>query len=641
MNGVDTHSDPLQDHFLQAVDYQNAELVQTMCKEHPLSRLCLNQSLRIAAAHENTSIIPILMTANANKPELPILNELFTNAVVEGVQPELICCLQEYVHPAIVAEYQRARQGARGNSNLPSRDYYVVDLSELDSICKFEKNCQSIESVSKAGSATRRNYIKDTLKNQAWINDLLIMATISDYRLLLNRILQLSGSLKPSQSTINSAFHRALYKDSHTVAYLLAARGDHAMATRNQWSCIDQNGYNEAFQLAVDMNDSLSISFLLDGKTGFRPPQQLIDAFCQDIELQSYEIKLNSKFESKLLHSEELEREGDTRALLILHSSAECQQSIYEQQKSMRNREDQRHRRARVFRGIQTSADIHAYSGVAVHAPGAPVDNTAMVAPTIRRRNGPGSEHTLNNVVLEHIERRIENTAGYRNTNYTLNDMANEMTTLIMQTFPSESEQDSAVRIISDILNESTLDTFQSTLIFLRMLEGREGKEGMLVNIWMEGFLSESISVHSCNPGAVERIVTGLRGIGDSELDVIFGQAEGPHLARAFLKGSMNIFYSECDEVGKKRAISNAKTIAQALVENFNVCIDTSEAKILECIKIYMSNMVSSYGVNISNYEDDISVIAEIITDNYETHMIGHVRKLLYPSVVTLDNQNN
>lgn len=79
----------------------------------------------------------------------------------------------------------------------------------------------------------------------------------------------------------------------------------------------------------------------------------------------------------------------------------------------------------------------------------------------------------------------------------------NETTANLVEThFSVESMQDRAIALIGNILSTCNLPIIERTLQFLRQLP-REATE-----IWIQGFLGESLIVNSCNPGALERVVT-------------------------------------------------------------------------------------------------------------------------------------
>lgn len=626
--------------MIVAVDLQDTQQVRELIRnpsagEETPSLETRHMCFDMAVAHENDEIIDLLMSSGVWRPYVSLLHTALQAAVEEGTRPQLIYTLQQHATPQVLSEHHRNLEEIRHTGRVKDSAYYLVDLKEEDNLRIFNHAVDKLQT--NHDQISRSVYLRSLLKNQAWINDSLFDAVESRHKLLLNRILRLSGSIRPSQNAVNSAFKRALLKDIPSVAFMLAAGGDHVAVARNGWSCVDRNGYDEAFEAAVDMDDVESLAFLMTGRLGFRPEQDLIDIMYKERELEDYNISLNSRSAPRtaggVLSIENVteQRSRVTLAMLSRQSSAECHGEIFDEKKIMRKREELSLKRAQVFRPSQ-GVDIHAYARGAVAAPTTALGLPPQPDTAGRGRGQSRLRNSLNDVILANIEQRISSHRDM-NVNYNLHDATTVLTALIMRTFESPDEQNSAVRIIGDVLTESTLPIFGHTLTFLRVLATSEEDETRLLNIWMHGFLSESIVMHSCNPGAVERVVTGLRGIGDPQLDTLFGQAEGPHLARAFLKGTLNIFYDDTEE-SKQRATSNARNLAKVLVEQYRATPEISDCDVMNLVVRYASDSVASYGVNISAYESDIREIAEMIADNCETHLVMYIRELCTGDII-------
>ena len=127
--------------------------------------------------------------------------------------------------------------------------------------------------------------------------------------------------------------------------------------------------------------------------------------------------------------------------------------------------------------------------------------------------------------------------------------------------------------------------------------------------------------MHSCIPAALERAVTGLRGIGDTQLNKIFGQAEGPHLVNIFLKANFNIFFDPNSESAKALAEKHARNLAHQLLLR-GVREDSNEDEVRAMLVSYALESISGYGVDIDErYKAEVDAVVDVVNYNYETHL--------------------
>lgn len=616
----------LDNDLYHAVDTQNEQLLgqilaNPFTKSSRPSKETCNACFSIAAAFENVTILNMLFAANY-RPTESLLNKTFEQEVCEGIKPELIYCLQHHVSPTVLATARREQ------THTVTSAHYVVDLIEPDMIKKFESKLRQYSED--LFSKSRSVQLNALLRGQAWINELLIDSAQMQRKLMLSRLLQLNGPIIPSQNAVNTAFRQALFRDQTSIAYLLCAGGDHASVSRNKYSCVDINGYNEAFEYAADTDDYSSILFLLNGRVGFRPDQALIDMVYFEREVANY---IKTLGEREGFHRPRTTGEDDPdiqriQDFLHRHVSPECMANIFAEKQRLRQAADQSGRQRRLFMS-EREVDIHSYAGTAV-----PVAETGASARPDDGRRGRTPRNTLNDAILANIESRLSALAAEEASRYDIPSMTRELTDLIMLTFSTEAQQREAVGVIGAVLHQSSLSIFARTLTFLKHLHPRDAsRTSRVINTWMEGFLSESIVMHSCNPGALERVVTGLRGIGDQQLDSIFGQAEGPHLARSFLKGTFNIFFAERDTEERHRAETNARSMSVVLVHRYSITAESTRAVLMEALVDYARRSLESYGVNVDNYMGDINAIVEMICDSYETHLEPFLREELKKKV--------
>jgi hypothetical protein len=125
----------------------------------------------------------------------------------------------------------------------------------------------------------------------------------------------------------------------------------------------------------------------------------------------------------------------------------------------------------------------------------------------------------------------------------------------------------------------------------------------------------------------MERIVTGLRGVDDPELNRIFTAAEGPNLARIFLMGTFNIYYSEHDPVSRAAARRNALNLARELVTR-GITGESSDVEAGAALTIYAMEAMAGYGVG-DSFAMEVRRTVEVVTDMYDEFLQPFVREVL------------
>lgn len=122
--------------------------------------------------------------------------------------------------------------------------------------------------------------------------------------------------------------------------------------------------------------------------------------------------------------------------------------------------------------------------------------------------------------------------------------------------------------------------------------------------------------------------MTGLRGVGDPQLDAIFAQAEAPHLANIFLTGTFNIFGDSRDQRSAVRATSNARSLAQALVQRGAV-MESSAETLTQILRDYAMDSIASFGENPVGYLDRINAVTEAVIDSFDSHLRSHFEEAI------------
>ncbi len=156
-----------------------------------------------------------------------------------------------------------------------------------------------------------------------------------------------------------------------------------------------------------------------------------------------------------------------------------------------------------------------------------------------------------------------------------------------------ESAKDAAfAKLVSDTDYEQVISTAVS---FLQKFHSDK------LDLWLDGFLGESIKANSCNKGIKERVATGMRNI-DPELDELFAQAEGPALVNKFM-GNLNLS-------DKNRC----KTITEELIK-LGLNANSTAAEAGEIFERYIRNWFTESGVSADKYLSDIQTMKELVEE--------------------------
>ncbi len=131
------------------------------------------------------------------------------------------------------------------------------------------------------------------------------------------------------------------------------------------------------------------------------------------------------------------------------------------------------------------------------------------------------SKVALNVAVLNAIEERLNHEVE------PIGSVEKLLEKAIIENYSGEESQGNARRAKSHGWIDSTPKALGSVALFLKRYYPDK------INLWVQGYLGESMTAYinhdnhmSCVKGVDERILTGLRGVGDLELDALFKQAE-------------------------------------------------------------------------------------------------------------------
>jgi hypothetical protein len=595
----------------------------------------VSKAFEFAIAKGNLALLELFLRGSS-PVDRRTLTEQFRLSAREGTDPHLIAFLQNYVSGPDYLEESRYHQLLREKGELRESGHYLPDVQEEADIRSVHRKLSTIEAD--LGSTNRSTRTNAKLRGQFIINDILLDATLGGRKLLLVHLLRSNSVLQPSQSAVNSVLVTALSRNFYSVADILV-RG---ACAANKMASANDEGFYDAFVRAIEEENSGSLQWLLSGRFGLRPPQEIIDSSYEKAEVESaFEPTIPNHSQSLRRSRVEVERTREAAAervqskrtileILRRNVSAETIAAVDTLIRRRRAQIAQQHQRRRLFQ-LREGPDIHQYARTHVED----VTNNAEDGATeevqldeahgaIRGQTGRGDQsvhvrRTLNDAILHHMQTRVPSAS------FTIDSVSGRLTRLIYDTFTEQSDITRAERIIEDLMSPANLPIFGTTIAFLDSIQTPQNR---VFEIWMNGFLSESIAVNSCNPGALERVVTGLRGIGDTQLDELFGRSEGPHLANAFLKGTFNIFYEIGDATSRERAERNAERLASILVSR-GATLESTEGDVERILIDYAEEAILQYGVEITRYRDDIRVIMQTIADAYDTHLRSFVTRAL------------
>lgn len=396
------------------------------------------------------------------------------------------------------------------------------------------------------------------LKLQMQINDHLIEALYSSHLFVANRLISGYYMLKPSNQVIDQVFNKSIRKNNFKLAYILCNyKPDKSIVTVQM--------VNNAFIDAVDEYNILGVHWLLENKI-IIPDMNLIDSVYFDYCIYLYN---NSMEKSNAEMRELIEKYVEFT-------------TINRVKKYIRCLEDRKTRVGNIFR-THIPTEIHSYSASKIH----------------HKKN-------LNLTVLEAIKKKIQGKQTLTESEILI------FLTDTIRHYVSIELQSKALDRVGELLDSSTVELFGTVIVYLKNFDSSH------IEIWIKGFIEESINANSCTAGALERIVTGLRGISDPEISNIFAEAEGPQLYKIFLKEGLNIFSQEPKyQTNHKRIINLIKSEL-----GNNPC---SEELVRQILESYVKTNIESFGLDLEKYFEEAIPVIDIIVDSYDTHIINYL----------------
>jgi hypothetical protein len=512
----------------------------------------------------------------------------------------------------VLAEQQRLVAHSR---SLPTRKLYLVSPSEQERVKELEKRVIDIRSRTDT-MRSKQIQIQRRLRSKMWLNDSFKEVVMFDMRRVVEAFFS-QPETTPDVAIINQCFVSALIGRGYLSMAIILSEKVSQMAIDESFASI-----KDLIEEGVDSTVVLDIlQFLVNGQNGFVVDIHLIDELY--LNLSNYKI-LGYEEVTRFLSSLVSE---DTRRNIKIEMLAKKQRTVFRE------------------RG-HAITEIHSYSASQVHQVEEPADERCLpsssasgLAQSIADPDTPNAtpiplfrtsasarpqsrKFTLNDTVLETIKRRIpSHWEPY--THDRIHEVLSQLLTIDGEF--TEQQQERALSYIESFLNGSSSEILGICLQFVESISPQGDNSIQL--LWLRGFIGESIAANSCQMGAVERSVTGLRGIGDTALDNLFAQAEGPQLARIYLMSHFNVLHahipsatassSEGMSETEIRATSNARTLAMELVRR-SIKPNSSDGVVFAALKSYAIEEISRFSVSLDDFMPEIDAVCEAVSESYE-----------------------
>jgi hypothetical protein len=579
--------------FILSCETSNCEELQHLINcGYSSNSKTLTYVFSLCVENEIIEILQILIHNKRFKFDQKLIDATFKKYITEN-NHELIYLLQQFISPTLLSEEQRNYAQLRQLGLVHTSIRNIVSVTESLKMEEIEKRIREMKLCKTKRESNSARLLEAKLIEESWISNTFIECLQSNYKLILYRMLRLLD--KNLFSLVNDSFIEVVLDGNFSMAHVLAFR-------------VTSNAFNTAFIECANENNVDSMLWLLSGRVyGLYPTQDVIDdAFRQATIAHNTHtraddiLRILRRYASPYLVMEEDARRNKT-ALESNTKNVENTKKI-----------------PRFHQVLQdTTPEIHSYA-------------RSSIGHQTRQSNSftlglSHSKTTLNDRIIQCISNRVN--GQYLN----FNEIAVMLSQLIDDMYPPNATDSleinrnaiKAERILDILrqgLNPTTAKNLGLTLKFLQMFPVESS------HIWMIGFLGESVEMHSCIPGAMERMITGLRGIGDAELDEIFSSVEGPQLVRIFLSHTLNIYYNESNPESKLKAMKNSKKLASQLISR-GVSVTSSVQYAMDVLRDYAIESISQYRVNYNDYKSDLDCVIEAISDGYTEYLFPYIEE--------------
>lgn len=629
--------------LINGIDYENMADLQCLCADVvsgavKIAQTDVDEAFVLALHTREDSLVRWFLT-DFLKPSTYLINQCFEYYSTNGQDPEILEILQGVVSPNILAE---------GFRSLRHFDRYLVDVSESVDLKELETTLHKLAHKPTGVVRSRKSSILMELRCCSIIQEKLLDSVFSKRNWFVVKLIKSMHRFVPDptklQTVINKAFEEAVKRHLFALADIIAFTNRRTGDDKTLQ--IDQDGFDSAVVESLHRLDKFTLEWLLSGRIGFMMTESVIAPIYRDCNLRNVRAKLQYELNANGVlvpiafknsrdyqtRTEQLNTLQTITTMLRSRLSPELIEKGDFEAEAEKKLIELKKRKERVRQQLQRRtgyADIHAFAGQRISDPVALRPAAAATADGDNQdNNGNGNGEmdmdvpngeadpenminntpkSLNNTILAYMNSRIDQASAVR-AYPDLEAITLKFVQLINDEFSDDRREDEAMRVISSVLATDSVPMFRTTLFFLDSLPAESRRES--ISLWLAGFVSESIREHSCRAGMLERAVTGLRGINDPALNRIFARVEAPHLIRTFLTSVFNIY-------DRREGAARQRHIAEILKER-GVNAESTEEEVQAILVKYAQDSIREYDDNIAAYEEEISVMVEVVIDGFE-----------------------
>lgn len=591
----------------------------------PQVQVVINQALLIAIGHrESFEVMELILNA---KPDQRLVDSTFQHLASLGTCPHTLRLIQRHISHSKLVEANRKHVSGRGV------DFYLVDIFEEEAAKDVDRKLFSRFHPKNRRAANLCNRLMD----QAFVNELFLSEVRSAHHLVVQNMLSPSDPAvpRPDQTTLTKAFQYAVLRGKYQIAHLIAYSDEGPLQVGGGFR-LQQQSLDAVFRAACQTSDLTAMTWLL-GQHMFSITSEVIDELYVEWRAHARHHRptldglLGWRRSQQMLRALRDRNEAITD-ILASRASEEALERI--KQAELRQVRIQQ-AMARLSGGMMRT-DIHAFSHARVEAEGeeeASPQPQAAQAPRLeqimeedegmeeddeapRAMGEAPNRRTLNGAVRAYLSAQVP--AGSVNIPHALSIISQHVESI----FSSTAERRRAESLLSEGLAAESLNLLALAVTFLTMHHPDS------ISLWLQGFLVEAVQMNSCNPGVVERIVTGLRGVGDPQLDRLFQQVEGPALASYFLNNTFNITFFDRAGPDYSTKLERARRLAQVLADR-GLNESCSETDLTTVLSAYAKENVETFlGEGSGRMDSSIASVIEVVVDCFDDFIKVHLQEI-------------
>ena len=660
------------------------------------SQEAVDESFSYAIALESIDLINIFYKAKRLQPSYSLVVEQFEKLAEEGSNPDIIYALQKRLKPEDLKQQRdRFELLLRGNTTHRRKQYIVMPSEENYIKNEWEPKFNKFTAAISLNNPEEKKESENNFS--IWLSEQLMHSVKLNHRLTVSRLLRLRGAFELTQQTLAGALIEALNVNNMTIATLLCDLPTEITHYNHAKLFANKSAINFAFNkfMRTEYKNIAASRFLLNHKQVYALDPLLVAKHYSRLHINLADFVHHPEKSKMLSTTRPLNEDKQLHEYIRyqLENPPEDLAKILEYPYSSERYLDSNLEKMRLYYNNQVIRLL--FTNVPNN-----VKNEVMHS-VERRRQRPYQTNNLLARMLGSIDdyhKYIVAMPLYVDEDEGEDEEDEEETEFLSlnQAIINHIDLDAAwqgvpqpalkadvlkhliadkLRSMADISTRSTADNIR---ILFEVLEDKKAvkivgevfkyihkrypdaaEREIKIQLWIHGFLSETPApqrtfysnrigvkgVEICTEGAVNRAVTGLRGLEDPELDSIFAKAEGPLLVRMFIKNAFNIFYKEdCrdeartaareprEDITQKEAHKKAIRLARELVRR-GATPQSTMSDIENLTRRYISDFAQSHEVDEDTLEDDINVVVEFVVDGYRAYLQSYVNEIYIKTI--------